>query len=377
MGSPMTRNILRGAPPECDVMIYGRTSTRLADLAEAGANIMSNPRELTAASDVVLVMLPDLPQIEEILTGDDGILAGVTERKTLVVGSSVSPAGLRALAARLTRQTRGLLRVVDAPVSGGVEGAAAATLSIMVGGAAEDVRVVWPILTTMGTPVHLGHLGSGQVAKACNQLIVAATMTTIAESAVIAKRAGLNVDSFLTVLRGGYAGSRVLETKQQKVVERDYRQEQHSRHPRQDVQGVRSGSSWRVTGWRTRDQSSQSREGGADQSAMCGRQPRRRKRDPALLPVPGRPSSSDTHRGLTSVLELCTAFPSRFRIEHEGWAGRRAAATGTPSGSAAVYPRLMSCCSSASCRRVNALGPTPCNCFNSASGTLASCASRV
>jgi 2-hydroxy-3-oxopropionate reductase len=204
-------------------MIYGRTSTRLADLAEAGANIMSNPRELTAASDVVLVMLPDLPQIEEILTGDDGILAGVTERKTLVVGSSVSPAGLRALAARLTRQTRGLLRVVDAPVSGGVEGAAAATLSIMVGGAAEDVRVVWPILTTMGTPVHLGHLGSGQVAKACNQLIVAATMTTIAESAVIAKRAGLNVDSFLTVLRGGYAGSRVLETKQQKVVERDYR----------------------------------------------------------------------------------------------------------------------------------------------------------
>jgi 2-hydroxy-3-oxopropionate reductase len=214
MGSPMTRNILRGAPPECDVMIYGRTSTRLADLAEAGANIMSNPRELTAASDVVLVMLPDLPQIEENLTGDDGIL---------VVGSSVSPAGLRALAARLTRQTRGLLRVVDAPVSGGVEGAAAATLLIMVGGAAEDVRVVWPILATMGTPVHLGHLGSGQVAKACNQLIVAATMTAIAESSVIAERAGLNVDSFLTVLRGGYAGSRVLETKQQKVVERDYR----------------------------------------------------------------------------------------------------------------------------------------------------------
>ncbi len=222
MGAPMTHNLLRGAPPGTRVLVHGRTPARLAPLVDAGAHLAATPRILAEACDVVLVMLPDLPQLEALLAGEDGLVAGVSEPTILVVGSSVSPGELRTLASRVAKETEGLLRLVDAPVSGGVEGAGAGTLSIMVGGADDDVRVVTPVLATMGTPVHLGPLGSGEVAKACNQLIVAATMTAIAEAAVIAERAGLDVDALLTLLRGGYAGSRVLETKQRAVVTRDY-----------------------------------------------------------------------------------------------------------------------------------------------------------
>lgn len=222
MGVPMTRKLLAARPPGCVVTVFGRNASRLAPLLEAGAQSAATARALAAVSDVIVVMLPDLPQIDEVLAGDQGILAGIDSPTLLVVTSSVSPDGLRTLAERVSAQTEGLLHVIDAPVSGGTEGAEAGTLSIMVGGADEDVTWADPVLCTMGTPVHLGALGSGQIAKACNQLIVAATMTALAEASVIAERSGLDVDRLLTLLRGGYAGSRVLETKQSRIVTRDY-----------------------------------------------------------------------------------------------------------------------------------------------------------
>jgi 2-hydroxy-3-oxopropionate reductase len=221
MGAPMTRNLLAAAPSG-KVSVYGRTQAKLAGLVAAGATAVPTPRELAEASEMVLVVLPDLPDLEGLLDGPDGLLAGVRRRTVLVVSSTVSPAGVRALAARLDEGTGGLLRVVDAPVSGGEDGAVAGTLSIMVGGDPADCEFVRPVLATMGTPVRLGPLGAGQTAKACNQMIVAATMLALGEAAVIAERSGLDLAALLELLGGGYAGSRMLESRKQRLVEKDH-----------------------------------------------------------------------------------------------------------------------------------------------------------
>ena len=217
----MTRNLL-AATPEAKVSVYGRTPAKLAGLVAAGATAVPTPRALAEASEVVLVVLPDLPQLEELLDGPDGLLAGIAQRTVLVVSSTVSPAGIRALADRLDEGTGGLLRIVDAPVSGGEDGATAGTLSIMVGGDPEDCAIALPVLATMGTPVRLGPLGAGQTAKACNQMIVAATMLALGEAAVIAERSGLDLAALFELLGGGYAGSRMLESRKRRLVEKDH-----------------------------------------------------------------------------------------------------------------------------------------------------------
>ena len=126
------------------------------------------------------------------------------------------------MGARLAEDTGGAVRVIDAPVSGGSEGAADGTLSIMVGGEESDVARALPVLAACGTPVHLGPLGAGQVAKACNQLIVAATVLALGEAAVLAERSGIDLAKLFTLLAGGYAGSRILETRGTRMVNRDY-----------------------------------------------------------------------------------------------------------------------------------------------------------
>ena len=123
---------------------------------------------------------------------------------------------------RLADTTAGAVRVVDAPVSGGVDGAEAGTLSIMVGGEERDVADAAAVLTACGNPVHLGPLGSGQVAKACNQMIVASTILALGEAAVLADRSGIDLGVLFRLLGGGYAGSRILETRGDRIVREDY-----------------------------------------------------------------------------------------------------------------------------------------------------------
>lgn len=219
MGTPMALNLIAAFPDR--VSVTGRSKSRAADVLAAGATWAETPAQLVDTSDVVILMVPDLPQVDELLFGDNGIVVADTEC-VVVVCSSVSPTGIRSTDERLRERTDGRMRVVDAPVSGGTEGASAATLSIMVGGADGDVAVALPLLAACGTPVHLGPLGSGDIAKACNQLIVAATMAAVSEASVIAERSGLDLDTLLTLLQGGYAGSRVLETKKDRLVARDY-----------------------------------------------------------------------------------------------------------------------------------------------------------
>ncbi|WP_175414091.1 NAD(P)-dependent oxidoreductase [Agrococcus sp. SGAir0287] len=217
MGRPMAEHLLR---VRGRLRITGR-SRRHADLEERGATWADTPRELADGADVVLSMLPDLPQLEAALDGPDGMLAA-GRPLLLLVASTSSSVGVRALAQRLDRESDGRIRVVDCPVSGGVDGATAGTLSIMLGGADADVAEAAEVLEPCGTPVHLGPLGAGEVAKAANQLVVGATMLAIAEATVLAERSGIDVDRMWTLLAGGYAGSNLLRSNHRRLVEEDY-----------------------------------------------------------------------------------------------------------------------------------------------------------
>ena len=216
MGEPMAGRLLaaRGS-----LVVHSRS--RRPVLLEAGATWAETPRELAEQVDAALVMLPDLPQLAPMLEGPDGLLAAGTEL-LLMIGSTSSPRGIRELAERLERESEGLVRLVDVPVSGGESGARAGTLSIMAGGAEEDVARATALLAPCGTARHLGPLGAGEVAKACNQMVVGATMMALAEATVLAERSGIAPAALFEVLAGGYAGSRLLEDKREKLVAGDY-----------------------------------------------------------------------------------------------------------------------------------------------------------
>ncbi len=219
MGMPMACNYLAAASGP--LFVTARSRERAQPAIAGGARWAETPRDIADECSSVVIMVPDLPQVNELLFAPGGI-AESTGSSTIIVCSSVSPAGIRESAARIAESSAGRMTLVDAPVSGGTEGAEAGTLSIMVGGDSASVERVLPLLRTFGTPVHLGPLGAGQTAKACNQLIVAATIAAISEASVIAERSGLNIEALLSLLEQGYAGSRVLQTKKRAIIDRDY-----------------------------------------------------------------------------------------------------------------------------------------------------------
>lgn len=218
MGAPMAGLALRAG---VRVVVTGRSRERAAQTEAAGARWAGTPREVAEAAGVVLLMVPDLPQVEQLLGGADGLLAG-NEPLVLAIGATVSPMEVRTLGEHIEAETGDRVKVVDCPVSGGVEGAAAGTLSIMIGGELDAVDRVLPLLAPMGRAVHLGPAGAGAVAKVVNQMIVGATVLALGEAVVLAERSGIDVRALLEVLQGGYAGSRILETRARRFVEHDY-----------------------------------------------------------------------------------------------------------------------------------------------------------
>ncbi|ALX67329.1 NAD(P)-dependent oxidoreductase [Microbacterium sp. XT11] len=215
MGRPMAERLLAARG---ELVVHSRRPQ--PELASAGATVAASARELGARADVVLSMLPDLPELEALLDGEDGLLADAGDL-LLLIGSTSSAPAVRELADRLAARTDGRVRVVDCPVSGGVDGAAAGSLSIMLGGAEADAAIAADVLSPCGTPVLLGPLGAGEVAKACNQLVVSATILALGEATVLAERSGLDLDALWTLLGGGYAGSRLLESRKDKLVTGD------------------------------------------------------------------------------------------------------------------------------------------------------------
>lgn len=215
MGHPMAARLLAAH----DHLVV--TSRRdQPELTAAGAELVRTPRELAERVDAVLAMLPDLPELEAVLDGQDGLLAGAGDL-LIMIGSTSSAPDVRELAERLHARTEGRVRVVDCPVSGGVDGATAGTLSIMVGGSDADAARAAELLAPCGTPVHLGPLGAGEVAKACNQLVVSATILALGEATVLAERSGLDLEAMWTLLGGGYAGSNLLSSRREKLISGD------------------------------------------------------------------------------------------------------------------------------------------------------------
>jgi len=221
MGAPMAGHLLRTLGPG-RLHVTARRRDAATDLVASGAVWHATAREVAAASTTVVLMVPDLPQVRQLLEGPDGLLAGVDDDLLVIVSSTSSPQGVRDLDAELRSRTAGAVRVVDAPVSGGEEGAQAGSLAIMVGGPDGDAARACATLAPCGRPEHLGPLGAGQVAKACNQMIVAATVTALGEASVLAERAGLDVARLLALLGTGYAGSRILDVKARRFAEHDH-----------------------------------------------------------------------------------------------------------------------------------------------------------
>ncbi|PMB97044.1 2-hydroxy-3-oxopropionate reductase [Brevibacterium luteolum] len=217
MGLPMAKNLQAAG---FSVTGYNRTPAKAQKLAEAGGTAAASVAEAVAGADVIITMVPDSPDVEAVLTGDDGVLANAEKGAVWIDNSTIRPDVARELA----EQARDAgLRPLDAPVSGGEQGAIDAALSIMVGGEKADFDSVSDVFEAVGkTIIHVGPAGSGQTVKAANQLIVAGNIQMLAEAVIFLEAYGVDMESALTVLGGGLAGSKVLDQKGQKMLERSF-----------------------------------------------------------------------------------------------------------------------------------------------------------
>ena len=218
MGGAMAANLLKAG---FDVTVWNRTPSRITPLAQAGAAVGAHPADVAGRCDILVVCVSDTPDVEAVVLGPDGVLAGARPGALVIDCSTISPEASRAIAARLAE--RGV-HMLDAPVSGGSEGAARGTLSIMVGGDAEQVTRAMPVLEAMGkTITHVGGQGAGQLAKLVNQVLVVVTMQAVGEALLLAQAGGLDLERTLAAVGGGAAGSWMLNNRGPQVIRRDWR----------------------------------------------------------------------------------------------------------------------------------------------------------
>ena len=217
MGGPMAANAARAG---FEVSAWNRTAGRAVDLHDLGVSIADSPAGVATASDVVITMVSDTPDVEAVLFGPGGVAEGAATGTIVVDMSTISPSSTREFAERLAQQGVAML---DAPVSGGSEGAKKGTLSIFVGGEASDLERARPVLESLGTTItHVGPIGAGQAVKAVNQVILAGTYLGVAEGIVLALKAGLDVEQVVAALSGGAAQSWVLANRSGRMTENDY-----------------------------------------------------------------------------------------------------------------------------------------------------------
>ena len=208
MGKSIARNILNAGFP---LIIHNRSPLAVDELAAEGAQAASSPAEVAARVDVVFTNLPDTPDVEKVVLGENGIASGAHPGLIWVDNSTIKPAAARSLAAKLAGM--GVL-ALDAPVSGGDVGARNATLAIMVGGPADAFDKVLPVFQAMGkTVTHVGAAGAGQVAKAANQIMVAAQMVAMGELLIFSQKAGVDPQKVVEAIKGGAAQCWTLDVK--------------------------------------------------------------------------------------------------------------------------------------------------------------------
>lgn len=208
MGKSIARNILKAGFP---LVVHNRSRASVDELVNEGAVAASSPKEVASQVDVIFTNLPDTPDVEKVVLGESGIIAGAHAGLIYIDNSTIKPTAARMLAEKLSEKN---VFALDAPVSGGDIGARNATLTIMVGGDASALEKVMPVLLAMGkTVTHVGDAGAGQVAKAANQIMVAAQMVAMGELLVFSKKAGVDPRKVVDAIKGGAAQCWTLDVK--------------------------------------------------------------------------------------------------------------------------------------------------------------------
>lgn len=217
MGAPMARNLLRAG---FTVTVHNRTRSKEEPLESQGAQRAATPAAAASGNDVVVTIVSDTPDVEQVLFGDGGVAQGAASGALVVDMSTISPDATREFGTRLGQSG---IRMLDAPVSGGSEGAEKGSLTIMVGGDAEDLARARPVLEAMGSTItHVGPLGAGQIAKAINQVVVGGIYLAVAEGMVLGAKAGADMDAVLRAISAGACRSWVLENRAQNMLEERY-----------------------------------------------------------------------------------------------------------------------------------------------------------
>jgi 3-hydroxyisobutyrate dehydrogenase len=217
MGAAMALNILKAGHP---VTVHNRNREREEPLARAGARRAASPQEAAREAEIVITCVSDTPDVETVVLGENGIIQGAKAGAIVVDMSTISPSATRRMAGRLAEKG---IRLLDAPVSGGSEGAQKGTLTIMVGGEAEAVAQAMPVLSAMGKSItHVGPSGAGQLTKAINQVIISGVYLAVAEGMALGLKAGVDMEKVVQALAGGAAGSWVLNYRAANMIKNEY-----------------------------------------------------------------------------------------------------------------------------------------------------------
>ncbi|NJP10144.1 MAG: 2-hydroxy-3-oxopropionate reductase [Leptolyngbyaceae cyanobacterium RU_5_1] len=217
MGKPMARNLLKAGYP---VVVHNRSRATTEELTAEGAGVAETPGAIAQQSDVVITCLPDSPDVESVVLGNEGVLAGAQSGMIYIDASTIAPTTAQKVYTAL--KLKGV-DALDAPVSGGDIGAQQGTLSIMVGGDEAAFQRALPILQAIGKNIiHVGEAGAGQVTKACNQIVVSLTIQAVAEALTFAKKSGVDPAKVRAALLGGFAHSRILEVHGQRMLDGNF-----------------------------------------------------------------------------------------------------------------------------------------------------------
>ena len=219
MGKPMARNLLaRGF----DLVVHSRSRSPVNEIVAAGAKAAESPADVARQTAIVITMVPDSPDVESVLEGQDGVFSALARGSLVIDCSTIAPAVARRLAARAAEFGAAM---VDAPVSGGEVGAINASLSIMMGGEEAAVARARPVLEAVGNAeriVHIGPAGSGQLCKVCNQMVIGGTLAAVSEAFALARKAGVDPALVRNALLGGFASSRVLDAHGERILKSNY-----------------------------------------------------------------------------------------------------------------------------------------------------------
>jgi len=217
MGRPMARNLIKAG---FEVIVYNRTASKAKQMVSEGAKKADSPKELAEASPIVITIVSDTPDVESVILGENGVIEGIKPDSVVIDMSTISPQATQKIVARLKEKGAHML---DAPVSGGEQGAINGTLSIMVGGEAKIFERCQPILKAMGKNItHVGPHGIGQTVKLMNQILVAGTLNAVVEALVFGQKSGVDLEKAIEAVKGGAAASWQLANLAPRIIRRDF-----------------------------------------------------------------------------------------------------------------------------------------------------------